>query len=405
MRHHHSLRFLFAWMQVVSLLFLSGCWSQKEIEEIALTVGMALDKGEETQVEQKLKRRGGSYPKKNLITVTYQFVNPQAAGQGTARGGSSQQKAYTNISQTGDSLLQITREFSLRTDRPISGGHFKIMVIGEELARTVRLRQLLDFYVRDNAFRPSALVFISKGRASKTLELKDPSQIPSFFLLGISDNRTRTNRLLPPMQLIKLIAKMQSQSSFLLQNVITVNGEMKFAGAGVIQGKSNKLAGFLNVTELEGITWITGKGKGGTIKSFDKQTGQLLVYEILSMQTKIKPYVKGSSISFKVDIESEGRVGEDWAMEGNSFENEFLKRLEKATEAEIMHLAKKSLDKIQKNYKADVAGFGNELRIKYPKVWERVKEDWDNTFSKVPVKFTVDVTIKDYGTAGSKKTK
>lgn len=398
------LRFFFVWVLGISLLFLSGCWSRREIEDLGITVGMALDKGDATQVEQKLKEHGGGYPKKDLITVTYQVVNPQAVG-GEGKGGASQQRHYTNISETGDSMLQITREFSLRRDQPIFGGHFKIMVIGEDLARTMPLQQYLDFFIRDNAFRPSALVFISKGRASKTLELKDPLQIPSFNLLGITDNEDRTNRLLPPMPLIKLIGKMHSESSFLLQNVISADKETKFAGAGVIQGKSNKLVGFLNEVELEGLNWITGKGKGGVVKGFDKETGQLLVYEIASMNSKIEPHVKGKDIFFEVKIESKGNLSEHWMIKDRAFENEFLKRVEKVTETEVKRLVQKTLTKIQKNYQADVAGFGDQLRIKYPKVWEKVKKDWDITFSKVPVRFSVDVTIKEYGTTGSKKTK
>ncbi|KRF42275.1 Ger(x)C family spore germination protein [Paenibacillus sp. Soil787] len=399
-----SFRFFFVWLLGISLLFLSGCWSRREIEDLGITVGLALDKGDVTQVEQKLKEHGGGYPKKDKITVTYQVVNPQAAG-GEGKGGASQQRPYTNISETGDSMLQNTREISLRRDRPITGGHFKIIVIGEDLARTISMQQYLDFFIRDNEFRPSALVFISKGLASKTLELEDPSQIPSFNLLGITDNENRTNRLLPPMPLMKLIGKMHSKSSFLLQNVISADKETKFAGAGVILGKSNKLVGFLNEVELEGLVWITGKGKGGMVKCFDKETGKLLVYEISSMKSKIEPHVIGDNIFFEVKIESKGILSEHWMMKEKAFENEFLKRVEKVTETEVKRLVQETLVKIQKNYQADVAGFGDQLRIKYPKVWDKVKKDWDTTFSKVPVKFSVDVTIKEYGTTGSEKTK
>ena len=56
------------------------------------------DKGDVTQVEQSLKEHGGGYPKKDLISVTYQVVNPQAVGgKGGSGGGASQQSPYTNI--------------------------------------------------------------------------------------------------------------------------------------------------------------------------------------------------------------------------------------------------------------------------------------------------------------------
>ncbi|MEI4624149.1 Ger(x)C family spore germination C-terminal domain-containing protein, partial [Bacillus cereus] len=51
----------------------------------------------------------------------------------------------------------------------------------------------------------------------------------------------------------------------------------------------------------------------------------------------------------------------------------------------------------------DVAGFGNRLRIEEPKVWEKVKKDWDQTFSRVPIKYHVNVTIQDYGASNFKK--
>jgi len=34
----------------------------------------------------------------------------------------------------------------------------------------------------------------------------------------------------------------------------------------------------------------------------------------------------------------------------------------------------------QQQYQTDVSGFGNNLRIKYPKVWERVKKNGNQTF-------------------------
>lgn len=61
------------------------------------------------------------------------------------------------------------------------------------------------------------------------------------------------------------------------------------------------------------------------------------------------------------------------------------------------------LKKMQKEYKADVAGFGNRLRIEHPKVWKKVKKDWDQTFSETPINYDVKLTINDYGASGGAK--
>jgi len=117
------------------------------------------------------------------------------------------------------------------------------------------------------------------------------------------------------------------------------------------------------------------------------------------MKSKIRPHVDGNNISFEVNISSEGRIAENWVVSGKVSENEFLKRAEKVSKKEVERLVKNVLDKTQKEYQADVLGFGDRLRIEYPKVWENVKKDWDQTFSKIPIKYNVKLTIIDYGTS------
>ncbi|MBU8688487.1 Ger(x)C family spore germination protein [Priestia aryabhattai] len=398
----NHVQFLLVFLSVFLLVPLTGCWSSHEIEERSLGVGVALDKGKESMIEKEFDEQGGGYARKNLITSTYQLITPQVASSTTKQGG-PQQKSYVNVSETGDSAFQMLRELSLRSDTPLTSPHMKVMVIGEALARSYSLEQLVDQSLRDNDFRPSCLMFISKGRASDTLESKTAGEIPAFRLSTMVENAYRTTRILPPIPLIKLESKIQSRSSFLLQNVVSANGEIKFAGAGIIKGKTNKMIGFLNEEELDGLTWITGKGKGGLVKSFDKKTGQLIVYEIESMKSHIQPHVKGNNISFDVHIESVGRLSESWMTSGSSFNNQFLQNAQKTSEKKVKHLVRNVLEKMQTKYKVDVAGFGNQLRIKRPRVWMRVKDNWDQTFSEVPINYDVKLTIKDYGASGSKK--
>ncbi|MED4256673.1 Ger(x)C family spore germination protein [Priestia megaterium] len=398
----NHVQFLLVLLSVFLLVPLAGCWSSHEIEERSLGVGVALDKGKESMIEKEFDEQGGGYARKNLITSTYQLITPQVASSTTKQGG-PQQKSYVNVSETGDSAFQMLRELSLRSDTPLTSPHMKVMVIGEALARSYSLEQLVDQSLRDNDFRPSCLMFISKGRASDTLESKTAGEIPAFRLAGMVENAYRTTRILPPMPLIKLESKIQSRSSFLLQNVVSANGEIKFAGAGIIKGKTNKMIGFLNEEELDGLTWITGKGKGGLVKSFDKKTGQLIVYEIESMKSYIQPHVKGNNISFDVHIESVGRLSESWMTSGSTFNNQFLQNAQKTSEKKVKHLVRNTVEKMQKEYQVDVAGFGNRLRIKHPRVWMRVKENWDQTFSEVPINYDVKLMIKDYGASGSTK--
>lgn len=58
----------------------TGCWSSKEIEDLALYTGLALDIGELTKAEQELAEKGVHYSKENKITATVQIVPVKTIG-------------------------------------------------------------------------------------------------------------------------------------------------------------------------------------------------------------------------------------------------------------------------------------------------------------------------------------
>jgi len=145
---------------------------------------------------------------------------------------------------------------------------------------------------------------------------------------------------------------------------------------------------------------MSGDAKGGLVKGFDEESGAPIVYEIISAKSKIIPHLKGDQISFTIKIQSEGRIAEHWVLSDKAFDNQFLKKAEKVFEKEIERLVRKALDKTQHEFQTDVSGFGNKLRIDYPKVWQKRKKEWDQTFSEVPITCEVNVSIKDYGTSG-----
>lgn len=379
------------------LLFsLTGCFSSHEIEELSISVGLAIDKAAKTTIEKQLDKENGAYPKKDLITLTHQIINPKA--DGLENKGGSQQKSYNNISETGDSFHQVIREVSLRNDRPIIFHHTKVIIIGEKAARALSLDQLLSFFFRDNEMRPSCQVFISRGIARNLMETKKAGEIPAIRILGIADNLYRTSRMLPPLSLVKIESQIHSGSSFLVQNIIGSNGEIKFSGASVINGKTNKLIGFLSEEEVEGITWLSGKGKGGVIKIHENKTGQIIIYESKSMQSKIIPHVANGKItSFDVKIKTDGRITENWNGSDQIEEKKYHKNAEKALEEEVKRLVKNTVEKMQGEFHVDVGGFGTQMRIKYPSLWEKVKKDWDQTFSEVPVHCKVELLITDSG--------
>lgn len=382
------------------LLTLSGCWSSREIEDLSLYVGLGIDVGKETEFEKDIAAQGGSYPKKNYVTATVQIAPGFSNSQSSQQSGSpsSGKTSYANEQLSGDSMLQIFRQFALRRDRPLIGHHLKVIVVSKDIAKKYGLDQLLDFVLRDNDIRPNCLVLISHHRALDVLTSQDPSRIPAFYLTGITNNSYLSNKILDPVLLSKLDAQMQSGSSFLLQNVLNSHGEDKFSGGSIFDGKTTKFIGELSQTDLEGLSWLNSKKKGGVIKAHNKQ-GFTVVYEIKKKKVKIIPKVVGNDISFHVKTESEGWLMEDWRSPEREEKGDYLRELEKEFAELAEQQIRQVLYKLQHTYKVDVADFRDSLRIKEPKTWKKVKDDWDEIFSNVPITYEVKTTITNPGSS------
>ncbi|UPM53325.1 Ger(x)C family spore germination protein [Gottfriedia acidiceleris] len=378
--------FIISIFNISLLLLLSGCWSSKPIEDLNIIVGSSLDKDDDGKIKS-----------------TLQYAVPEAMT--TKTGGGVPTKPYINVIGEGISLEPSGWETTLSREGYIFGAHQKCVVISEELAREINLRELTDLYFRDIDIRGSTLIFIAKGKANQALETKEQNIIPSLRIVEIA-NESLTSEIVSKTPLIKIGGLMNSGSSFLLQLLETTEKGVKFSGGAIFNGKKNKMIGTLNTQEVEGINWITAEGKGGAVKAFTKKSDGPTWFQIESMKRKVTPHIKGDKISFDVKIESEGRISEYWNPKLRpAFEEKNVNRIKKATEEEVTKIVKNVTNKLQNEYKTDVAGFGNEVRIQYPKKWKKMKGNWDERFSKAKINYEVNITIRDYGMIGKKKNK
>ncbi|WP_150265126.1 Ger(x)C family spore germination protein [Paenibacillus tepidiphilus] len=379
-------------------LMMSGCWSSKEIEDLALYTGLALDVGEPAPVEKEFEEKGGTYSKQNKVVATVQVVPIKSASgsMGQKGGGGGQQKPFSNVSGAGDSILEIFRQFSIRRDRPIIGHHLKVIIISAELLKRQTISQLMDFVMRDNDIRPSTMVYISRGTARDTLTSNQPNEIPSFHIMGMIRNQSRTSKVLSPVSLSKLDALTYSKRSFVLQNLIKGDGEIEFSGAGIVKGDTGHWIGFLNQEDTECLAWLNNQGKAGAIKAYDS-SGEPMTYEIKAMESKIKAKADGDNITFSVKLSTEGRFIETWNDGDNSTSEEFAEKAGQIFKAKLANMMQALIDKLQTEYQCDAAGFGEKLAIQQPAVWKKVKDHWDETFSKAKIEITYDLKITDFG--------
>jgi spore germination protein len=399
---------MFLIFALLSLIMTTGCWDRTEIEDMGIVLGIGIDKPKtitakkraekEAKENKEEKEKIAKHPR---VSVVHNYIVPKAVA---GKQGGGNQKPYENLITEGESIFEVIRELSTHTARPPSYQHLKIIVISEEIARTIDLRNIIDFFLRNPETRRTIKVLIAKGKTREVFEV--PPRVatnPALKLFEMTGNTKKTLRMAPELNLGDMSEKLTGETSFVMQRVVPSERETKIAGAAVIKGKTRKMIGWLGEEEIEGLNWLSGKGKAGIIKGMDKKTEKMIIYEVYKMKSKIQPKVQGKDISFTVTIETEGELREDWLIPGDAFKESMIKKAEKATETQIKTLAQKALQKTQKDFKVDVAGFGKQLSIHYPKVWKEVKKDWDRHFSTIPVEIKVSVHIREFGTRGSKE--
>lgn len=379
-------------------LLLTGCWSSKEIEDLAIYTGLALDVGEPAPVEKDFEAQGAVYSKQDKVMATVQIVPVQAMGlKDTSQSNNMPSDPYHNISGTGDSILEIFRQFSLRLDRPIIGHHLKVIVISTHLLQHYGIEQLTDFVLRDNDIRPSTMVFISEGSARDTLGNSNPNEVPSLHIAGMLRNRQRTSKVLGAVTLAKLDALTHAHRSFVLQNLVTGGKEVEFSGAGIIKGDDGRWIGALDEEDTECLEWLRNEGTSGVIKIEKDWDGEPLTYEIKEMTSKITSKADGGQISFEVAVSSKGRLIETWNKGSTPTSHALAAKIEQMVRKRLEQMMQALMRKLQTEYKADVAGFGDKLAIQHPAAWRGVKEHWDEVFSRSKVTIKYDVKITDFG--------
>ena len=392
--YKHIRKLIIALTTIVPLL--TGCWSSKEIEELSIYAGVAIDAARPTEQEQKFVEKGSkSFQKKDEITITLQVVPVKSFGSKT-KTDSGQARQFNNVTLSGNSVLELMRQYSIWRDRPVIGHHLKIIVISNDALKKYKIGQLTDFVLRDNDIRPSALLFLSEGDAKDTLLTNNPGEIPAFKIQDMTRNTFRTNKILEGFNLTQLDAHENSKQSFMLQNIISANEHIEFSGAGIIKGSTGYWIGNLTQDEVATINLINGSTKGGLIKTYNKD-GKQIVYEIKDLKSKMRCTVKGDDISYHVEIKSEGRLIENWDDKENFSEIKDQEEAEKILEKQVMKMIKSVMKKTQKVYQADVIGFQKCISIKNPKMWKKVKDNWDEVYANIPVDFDVKLTITDFG--------
>ena len=388
---------LLGWLLLSSVcLSLVGCWDQRELQNrhIALAVAIDVADGSETGVETFVQPYGG---KQFRLSVQLLELAPTQGEQ----GGSSGNQTYV-ISNTGRSLLEITRDMYGQLGKVISWEHIQVIIISEAALEAGGLDQLLDWFMRDSQMRWRIHVYVTPGKASPILEYQPPSgEANGIFLANIARNNLKDPHIASSRSDLGFtVIKLDNKIPFVLPKIELADGIIKVSGVAVM--KNNRLAGYLNEDETAGGRYILGVEKSAIITThYQDHPEHILAFELFHHDTRLQAHVSGDTIYYTLDITMYGQIGEmGGSTEPSDYTTgnpDYIRKLELQFAEEVKQRVELVLKRLQEQG-ADGLNFGRALKIQYPKKWEEVKERWnEEIFPKIPMVVSVNVTIFQVG--------
>lgn len=358
----------------LNLFFISGCWNYREIDQLAVVAGAAIDKQDD----------------KYLVSV--EIVN--------VTGGKEAKVSPKVVTGIGDTIFDAIRNTINISGKQLYWAHSEILIISEEIARE-GVAEVIDLFTRDPETRMSSNLLISKEKTAK--EILEQQSITTVIQSSEINRMLMSQKSLskaPVTAVYQFVDTLldNTRSAVIPAIGITENQVKSDELFGTAVFKKDKLSGFLNGEDSKYFLFVRNKVKGGLLIQKEKIEGSdvKVSLEIFADKTytKIKPVFSNGKLTMKLDVFVNVAIGE---LEGSkNYMNETGRtKLQKAAEKSLEDNIKRVIKKVQNEYSSDIFEFGRIVQDERPDVWKELENDWEKIYKDLEVKVKAEIIIKD----------
>lgn len=362
------------------ILLLSGCYNYRELNELAITTGIAIDK------EENYK-------------VTIMIANSKKEGS----DGSISPQA-TVYEGNGDTIYEAFKDTSLALSKQIYLSHIDVLVLSEEIAKN-NLNDVIDFLFRYPQTRNNFQLVLAKDKKAGDI-LKITTPLETFPSQNLAKNLEITDKLQGftyTVDFTEFVKTLTTEGVNPVLPSVTIIGDvesgnknenieenepqtyLKLDMLGIF--KDNKFVTYANGDESKGINIINNKVYilGVIINYNDKK----VVTEITEMKTDFE--VKNNKVI--INIKTNGSI-QEIDSNVNLDDNKVIEEIKNKDIEKIKEYVNKAIDLAQKN-KTDIFGFGNYV---YKNDYKNYNENWDEViFPNLKAEINVDLKLQAKG--------
>lgn len=362
--------------------FLTGCWDYRELNNVAIVTGIAVDKEDDE------------------YQVTVLIANSKQA-QDSSTQGEAQNIVYQG---KGKSMMEGISEINSISPKEAYIGHLSVVVMSEEVAREGIL-DIADFLMRSPQSRKRFHFIISKdAKAGDVLKILSP--LESFPSQNIANNLQTTSKIQAAaidVLYSKFLSDVITPGISPVLPVITIDGSVKEGSSEENLKQSNpkttlklepnaifrndKLVGFASDEEARAINLINNQVVLNNVSI--PCDGTNAVIRISASQASRDLSFENGEAVIHLNVNETGYITEincDRDLSDMKVIDEFEKQVTKNIEEALYE----AIDALQNKYQSDVLGIGNMIYKHNPKYWKKVSKDWDtNEFRNLKIKVNV----------------
>ncbi len=377
----------------------------------------------------------------NAVRVTIQYPTYKRGGSGSGilgggggdeGGGGVSRREFGEVDGTivttieGPTIVEAMDFFNTSISRRISLAHIKLLVVSESVAKQ-GIRDYIDQMVRFMETSRIVQLVVCKGKAEDfirenvTLTGESPSKNMELMILQ-SENIGLFPRVTLPQ--FERDSKSPLRSSYTayagindFQNLadgpaasekvfkwryfpgeLPRQGGVKREFLGTAVFRDYRMVGVLDSLETTFFLLVSRKFQKGflSVEDMDAPGHAILLRLYYEDSPKIGVKFQGDKAFIDLKLKLSADIG---AMRGESnYERiDKLEKLSRHIESVIEEGMKKMIEKVQKEFKADIFGFGQKAAGNFLTIQEWEKYDWDSRFPEAEINVDVTVDVRRTG--------
>lgn len=375
-----------------SVLFLTGCFGSRELDDLAFVMAVGIDKG----------------AKPGTVRVTAQIARPgDVRGQTGAPSAGTGEPVWTAAAE-GRTIFEAIRNIARFSSRRVFWAHNQVIVIGEDMAQE-GISDVIDFFSRNHELRMKTWIVVSEGEAKKLvstqtgLEVLPGVSINKLFRYSeiVSEAPKTDMRTLAAAYLsdsthpvLARVAAKDRQISAKQKQEFGLNPQIELSGTAVF--KRDKMVGFLDLDESRGLLWFVQNVESRVVvvpcPSGSEGGGQPISLEVKHATFNVVPKYENGKVSFEVKLDSNIDMVEVGCATGQD-NSEIMKRVQADAKASLQGDIEAVLKAAQQTYKLDFLELGKVFQNRYPVEWQQLRKNWDQEFAKAEIKLQVDAHV------------